>query len=57
MKDFWNDPWHIEVNENEIKGYTTVDNFDMNKFLYMIGIAENFIEWGREWEWGGEWEK
>jgi len=42
------DRWDICINRenNEITGFTIMDNFDMAKFLSCIGIPEGFIEWG-----------
>jgi hypothetical protein len=32
--------WNIEEDDNEIRGYTYMDNFGMFEYLRMIGIAE-----------------
>jgi hypothetical protein len=32
------DAWHIVVKGNLLTGYTMMDNFDMKKFLEVIGI-------------------
>jgi len=43
--DFSTDEWHINETENSITGYTSMDNFDMERFLSMIGVAGNNIRW------------
>lgn len=36
----------IEVKDGFVKGYTWMDNFDMEYFLREIGIPDEKIEWG-----------
>jgi hypothetical protein len=40
------DEWNILETVDYIKGETSMDNFDMEKFLWLIGINNNDIEWG-----------
>jgi hypothetical protein len=40
-----NDAWIIHDNEEEINGYTSMDNFDMHVFLDAIDVPSNKIEW------------
>ena len=44
MKTFY-DEWDIGETKYEIHGYTLMDNFDMEKFLLLIGVAREDIEW------------
>ena len=37
--------WEIEDDECEIKGYTFMDNFNMEEYLDYIGVLEGDIEW------------
>ena len=39
------DGWDIEETETEIKGDTTMDNFDMLWFLTVIGVKDEDIEY------------
>ena len=36
----WFDEWGIKETETEIKGFTSMDNFDMGLFLDTIGIKD-----------------
>lgn len=36
----WFDEWDIKETKKEIKGYTSMDNFDMKLFLDSIGIED-----------------
>jgi len=40
----YGDAWHIELTDNEIKGYTIMDNFDLYTFLEKIGINSCDVE-------------
>jgi hypothetical protein len=48
-EDFYNkdesDAWDITEEEKYIKGFTSMDNFDMYFFLEKIGINEKIVEW------------
>lgn len=44
MSTFY-DEWTIRENKYDIQGYTLMDNFDMEKFLLLIGVDRNDIEW------------
>jgi hypothetical protein len=39
-ENYWNDldAWKITANENEVSGYTLMNNFDMHLFLREIGV-------------------
>jgi hypothetical protein len=39
------DEWEINETNDEITGYTGMDNFDMGRFLELIGVDENVIYW------------
>jgi hypothetical protein len=39
------DAWAIEVDQDEISGWTYMDNFDMHAFLLMIGVNDDDVEW------------
>ena len=39
------DAWKITENENEIKGETSMNNFDMEGFLNKIKVKYSNIEW------------
>lgn len=40
----WLDPWTIKETKKYIEGETSMDNFDMLKFLLHIGIDEDNIK-------------
>jgi hypothetical protein len=45
-KRFFSDEWNITENEQEIRGYTSMDNFDMYWFLTKIlKIKEEYINY------------
>lgn len=44
METFY-DEWYIRETKYEIHGYTLMDNFDMEKFLLLIGVAREDVEW------------
>jgi hypothetical protein len=44
METFY-DEWDIRETKYEIYGYTLMDNFDMEKFLLLIGVAREDVEW------------
>lgn len=44
MNEF-DDCWDINEINFEIKGFTCMDNGDMNKFLRLIGINRDIVEW------------
>lgn len=37
--------WTITVADDEIKGYTSMNNFDFGGYLDRIGVDPNVIEW------------
>lgn len=39
------DKWEITENEDEIKGETIIDNFDMEDFLNKIKVKDSVIQW------------
>lgn len=39
------DAWEIIVEENNVRGNTNMDNFDMRTFLNLIGVPEEAISW------------
>ena len=41
----WFDEWDINELEGSISGETTMDNFDMLKFLLRIGVKEEHIQY------------
>lgn len=44
MNDF-DDLWDIDETNFGIRGFTCMDNGDMNKFLRLIGINRDIVEW------------
>ena len=44
MNEF-DDCWDINETNFEIRGFTCMDNGDMNKFLRLIGINRDIVEW------------
>ena len=40
------DAWNIEDLGEAIRGYTSMDNFDMDKFLEVIHVDPKHINWG-----------
>ena len=40
------DAWGIEVSDDEVRGETSMDNFNMRQFLENIGVPANKIKWG-----------
>ena len=51
--DFYDetDAWSIRVNENSVRGFTTMDNFDMAEFLQEIGVAKEAIKFDDYFGW------
>lgn len=46
MPDYYiDDYWQIDEDEYFIHGYTIIDNFDMETFLDLIGVAETAVKW------------
>ena len=43
--DYIYDRWQITLTDDYIKGYTSMDNFDMGEFLANIGVNADDIEW------------
>jgi hypothetical protein len=43
--DWPEDYWNIYDHPMDISGYTTMDNFDMNQFLDLIGVDPQKITW------------
>jgi len=39
------DSWDITEDEIEIRGYTSMDNFDISKFLSKIGVDLSKVKW------------
>jgi hypothetical protein len=42
------DKWTIEETDEEIKGHTTMDNFDMEEFLKYIGVDESDFKFEKD---------
>jgi len=44
----WDSPWDITEEEDIIRGYVSMNNFDMYDFLCRIGVLEDrdIITWG-----------
>ena len=40
-----NSSWDIDETNFNINGFTCMDNGDMNKFLRLIGINRDIVEW------------
>lgn len=43
--DWKRDEWEIKAEEDKIFGQTSMDNFDMEKFLKIIGVNPEKIHW------------
>jgi len=41
----WLDEWKIHVSSDEIKGSTSMDNFNMLEFLLAIGVPSDIIDY------------
>ena len=50
------DEWNITETDEKIKGYTSMDNFDMEYFLKQIGVPGAFINFGDYDIWDDEYE-
>lgn len=37
--------WTISENQHAVEGWTSMDNFNMDKFLKLIGVPEDFVHW------------
>ena len=42
--DEW-DRWSIAETDQSIRGFTIMDNFNMRKFLRLIGVVREDVEW------------
>ena len=40
--------WDIRVDALTVRGFTWLDNFDMQAFMEVIGIDTNLVEWDSE---------
>jgi hypothetical protein len=41
-----NEPWDIDIEGAEVRGYTFMDNFDMHHYLVnVVGVDEDLIRW------------
>ena len=51
--DFYDemDAWSITENENSVRGYTSMDNFNMAEFLQEIGVAKEAIKFDDYFGW------
>ena len=49
------DSWSIEVTDTEVRGWTSMDNFDMRDFLNRVGVDAN-IKWDDGHFWDAPWE-
>lgn len=38
--------WRIEESDNNLEGYTIMDNFDMHEFMKLLGVNMENVEWG-----------
>ena len=43
--EYANEKWDIIENASYIKGVTSLDNFDMDEFLNLIGVPRRAINW------------
>jgi len=39
------DPWTITVGKKKVRGSTCMDNFNMCKFLELIGVPDDVVKW------------
>ena len=42
---YYTDPWQIEIDEKNIRGNCSMDNFNMREYLQYIGIDPHRITW------------
>jgi len=42
------DAWHIDSDDYKVEGWTSMDNFDMHKFLNLIGVPAEAVKWEYE---------
>lgn len=55
------DSWSIDVTDTEVRGWTSMDNFDMRDFLIRIGVGSQCPNCGHatatvDWDEGHFWE-
>ena len=43
--EYADDEWEIVENASYIKGFTSLDNFNMDEFLNLIGVPHCAIDW------------
>lgn len=41
----YEDRWSIDADDFEVKGYSSLDNFNMHQFLKNIGVNMDKVEW------------
>jgi len=49
--DVYPDQWKISETETEIKGHTSMDNFDMWWYLEKIGVRREHVEYDSSNDW------
>jgi hypothetical protein len=59
--DYAEDAWSIEVTDTEVRGWTTMDNFNMHEFFERIGVGSKCPHCGHtsgtvRWEDGHFWD-
>lgn len=42
--------WQIDMDDNYISGYTSMDNFNMHRFMELIGIDPANVKWDDFWD-------
>jgi len=47
--ELYSDPWEISETKTMIKGFTSMDNFDMLWYLEKIGVRRDHIESSNDW--------
>ena len=47
--DYPGDSWNIREDEDSVRGFTIMDNFDMGHFLRLIGVDMEKVDIGDEW--------
>jgi len=42
---FYLDAWNIKEDDEELSGYTSMDNFGMGEFFELIGVDDKYVKW------------
>ena len=45
---FYADAWNVEIDGDNVRASTFMDNFDMGSFLQKIGVLDDAVRWGHD---------